>query len=98
MNRLQKVGVWWTWAVIALGAVYGLRWLLAALDSGELGRGGNGFNRTLSEVSGLLLGPWGQELAWLVAVGCGAWGLVTLTRKPRTLREVSFDKKSPSNG
>jgi len=82
MTRWQRVGVWWLRAVIALGAVYGPRWVLAALGSGELGKGGGGFSRPLSEAVNLLLGPWGQGLAWLVALGCGVASFVTLTQAP----------------
>jgi hypothetical protein len=98
MNRWQRVGVWWSTAVIALGAVYGPRWVLAALGSDEREGGGKGFNRALSEGVSLLLGPWGQGLVWLVAVGCGVAGFVTLTQKPRSLRGGPSDETSPSKG
>jgi len=84
------------------GGVWTAMWVLATLGSGELGKGGDGFSRTLSEAVNLLLGLWRQRLAWLVALGCGVAGFVTLTKPPQAPstkpRRYRPSRAKPPNG
>lgn len=81
MRRWSKVGEWWLRAVIALGTVYGPRWVFSALGVDEAGNGGGVFDRQLDAVIGFLTGPWMLGLAWTVAAGFGLAGLVEFTKR-----------------
>ena len=80
-NRWQSLGVCWLRAMLALGAVYGARWVCSGLAIGHTASGGE-FDWTLDVMIGVLIGPWVLGLVWVLAIAYGVTGLVELTKRP----------------